>query len=94
MERYCICCEKAIRFDGNYANNAGHLYDATIWTTNGNYGSTVFDPCSMSATHDTLEVIICDECLQKKAKFVQQYDVVKHSARDEVKNIRVFDPNG
>lgn len=38
--------------------------DATVWTSQGNYGSTLFDP--MDGTY--LDLFVCDPCLKKRKK--------------------------
>jgi len=49
----------------------GIAYDATIWRSYGNFGSTIFDPLD----NEYLQVYVCDECLKKKQKLVQKYRV-------------------
>lgn len=61
----CIVCERTLgsalpeRFDG-----ANQPYAGTVFYAYGQYGSTIFDP--MDETF--LEVNICDDCLDKKAR--------------------------
>ena len=89
MQRNCICCEKSIKHCGPDGEDcfSNPPNDATVWTSHGNYGSTLYDPMDGK---DTLETFICDECLKKKAKFIYRYDYVKQTTT-EVKNLRVFD---
>jgi hypothetical protein len=59
----CIVCDKELVIDH------WNPLDGTIWTTNGNYGSTVYD------NEDGLECLvtyICDVCLVTKKKAVLQ----------------------
>lgn len=53
----CLVCDKELEFDNNFT------YGATIWKSNGNYGSTVFDPLH---GNEHLEAFVCDECLLRK----------------------------
>ena len=57
----CLVCGKkldcSMEFDG-----------CTVWRTYGNYGSVEFDPMSENLV---CEVVICDECLNKKASVVR-----------------------
>lgn len=75
MKTTCIVCDKDVVFGWpgdkgmNYdVNCTGVASDATIWRSHGNYGSTEFD--SMHGGH-WLEVLVCDECLKKKARQVR-----------------------
>jgi hypothetical protein len=87
IDRVCIICEKELECCGldedDFSNPPNN---ATYWTTSGNYGSTVFDPCG---TGEQLECYICDECLKKKAKFVYEYRIVRKNEL-EYKDIKKF----
>ena len=61
----CIVCEE----DVNLEEKFNLLYDATRWTSTGNFGSMVYDPVS---EHEYLEVYICDKCLKKKQKLAKE----------------------
>ena len=61
----CFVCEKEIEV-------TDFVYDATIWKSHGNFGSTVFDPIE---DNRHLEILICDECLQKKRGSVEDVSV-------------------
>jgi hypothetical protein len=69
MSKRCLICENEIKAD------AIGVCDATIWTSEGNYGSGVYDPMSGSVF---LEAAICDGCLKSKRDFVEEV-VVKQS---------------
>ena len=66
ITRLCIACDKDV------SNCASEEHDdfnmppdgATVWTSHGNYGSTIYDPISGG---EYLECYICDECVTKKA---------------------------
>lgn len=52
-------------------------YGATIFTTGGHYGSTVYDPMSQ---YRRLRIIICDNCLrQYKAQVREQIETPRSS---------------
>ena len=59
----CLVCEKDVNTD------TWHVYNATIWKTHGNYGSSVYDPMSENTY---LEAVVCDECLKKKRKLMEE----------------------
>ena len=46
-------------------DNPGPL-NAVVFTTHGNYGSTVFDPMHPDGL-ETLEIHVCDDCLTRHA---------------------------
>ena len=80
MKRNCFCCEKQINVEGSINGSAK---DGTVWKTNGNYNSAVFDPMG----DDWLEIIICDECLIKKADLALFY-TIEHSKK--YKDVKKF----
>lgn len=62
FEVSCLCC-------GEPAGTFNSPNDATVWTSHGNYGSTLYDP-DPGGVYDGrffLEVSICDTCLKKHA---------------------------
>ena len=52
----CIICQKPTT-------------ECTIWVTEGNYGSTIFDPMDNSF----LAAKICDKCLKKRIGAARRY---------------------
>lgn len=54
-------------------------YGGTVFTTQGHYGSTMFDPMDGSY----LEITICDKCLKEKGK-------VGHVALYLEKKVQIF----
>ncbi len=58
----CIVCDKELKFDEHF------VYDATLWRTTGNYGSTVYD----ESGNVYLEACICDDCLKRKKAQVEE----------------------
>lgn len=69
MKRNCFCCEKSLKSDSDSFQSVP--LNATAWETNGNYGSSIFDPMG----DDRLEIYICDDCLRKKSKFAYFFKV-------------------
>lgn len=61
MSSPCLICGKALEVAvfGEY----GQPWGASVFTTPGHYGSTVFDP--MDGT--SLEIVVCDGCLTGRA---------------------------
>ncbi len=70
MPKKCLICEKEIQVDAIAA------YNATFWTTSGNYGSGVYDPLNGRVF---LEAIICDECLLRKKELIEEVVVIQPS---------------
>lgn len=76
MAKQCLICEKQLE-ESNLncpASAIGILYNATIWRSNGNYGSTKFDPVGPN-NNEFLELYICDPCLTTKGKFINHVDL-------------------
>jgi len=63
MNKRCLICEKAIEADDVAVR------DATIWTSRGNFGSTVYDPVDGGSY---LEALLCDECLRRKKGLIEE----------------------
>jgi hypothetical protein len=53
-------------------------YAATIFTSGGHYGSTVYDPMSPD---QHLRIILCDKCLLEHKAEVQEVFVTRRSSR-------------
>lgn len=64
------------------------VYDATVWRTRGNYGSTKFDSFSKD---EWLEAYICDACLVKKGKIVNYVCVTGQNPKDEKVESNTFE---
>jgi hypothetical protein len=60
----CIVCKDKIDWNGS-PTGKNNPYGATVFTSRGNYGSTVFDPIMGG---DFLEINICDKCLKYAAQ--------------------------
>jgi hypothetical protein len=71
--KQCLICEKDIRLEcsGKDSTVIPAAYDATVWRTTGNYGSTLFDPFDESA-ETYLEAFVCDGCLKAKASRMEK----------------------
>ena len=83
IKRNCFCCNKKIKsVDINIEDPP---YDAVCFSSNGNYGSSIFDPYEENAE---IEIYICDTCLKKKAKLSYYYE---KETKTEIKNIQSFD---
>lgn len=64
----CFVCEKNLKsVDGTDL----YPYDALHFFTYGHYGSTYFDPVG---ENKTLNLLICDECLEKKQHLTKEID--------------------
>lgn len=63
----CMCCNRIL--EGNVHDNPliiSPVYNGLIFRSTGNFGSTVFDPMPID-TEEILQVVICDDCMKKKA---------------------------
>ena len=82
MLRQCLICEKVLR-DEDYIPRISCVdivYEATIWRSTGNFGSTLFDPFGAGGKQELLEAYICDECLIAKGKLIYHLEgIVKRS---------------
>ena len=75
ITRHCFVCEKSI--SSALTGKARQKPDeppsgATCWSTNGNYGSEVYDPLA-NGSEEKLEICICDECLKQKRALVNKF---------------------
>ncbi len=61
----CLICEKELESD-----KWGTTYGATIWRSEGNYGSSVYDPIGDSSQY--LEAYVCDVCLVGKKHLLEE----------------------
>jgi hypothetical protein len=71
MTKRCLVCDREI-----VADNLG-VHDATIWTSHGNYGSTVYDPLNEETF---LEACVCDDCLVRKKALIEEVKVRRPQA--------------
>ena len=65
-----MCCNKIV--EGDVDENPlviSPVYNGLIFRSTGNFGSTVFDPMPIGV-EEILQVVICDDCMKKKAKRV------------------------
>ena len=63
MSKRCLICEKELKPD------VVGYQQATVWTTEGGYGSTIYDPMN-GDVH--LEAVICDDCLTRKKALIEE----------------------
>jgi hypothetical protein len=68
----CVICEKELKLDPHFI-----ILDAVVCSTQGNYGSSVFDPMNLDGfIQKHLVFYICDDCLVSKSKLFQYEEVV------------------
>ncbi len=82
----CICCDRVL--DAELSDNpmaTYPIYDGLIFRAMGNYGSTVFDPMPFmkGRKEEILQVIICDDCIKKKADQVMRIYNIRREATAE-----------
>ena len=71
-KRICICCGGVLGAEpSDDPLTISPVYNGLIFRSNGNFGSTVFDPMPIGV-EDILEVIICDDCVKARAKRVRR----------------------
>lgn len=70
MELYCFKCDKTL--ESVFPDAKFQPYAGTCFSSQGHYGSTVWDPMDDSLS---LELIICDDCLKLNAKRVKMLKV-------------------
>ncbi len=63
------------------------VYGGLIFRSTGNYGSQVFDPMP-TRRKEMLQVIICDNCIQKKSYLVKLIHNIKRGATAEIKEFK------
>jgi len=74
----CLICGKLLTLDGigdEQTNPYAPPLDATVWRSDGNYGTELYDPCcgwSPNMESEHLEAYICDACLRKRKAKVQR----------------------
>jgi hypothetical protein len=74
MTKRCLICEKEIEEDDISVHNA------TVWTSHGNYGSSVYDPMSGGVY---LEAMICDACLTRKKGLLEEVVIEQRTEETE-----------
>jgi len=85
----CLSCNRTLESDANpNPFVVSPVYGGVRFRTNGNYGSDVFDPMPVNC-EDMLEVVVCDNCLKKKASRVT---VIKNIRRKTTATREEFKP--
>jgi hypothetical protein len=87
----CFCCDCDIEteINGNPMVISA-VYGGLFFRSTGNYGSTVFDPIpshhpNIGKGTEFLQIIICDECIKRKAKWVTWiYNIKKEVTADSM----------
>ena len=73
----CMCCNRIVQ--GDVDENPlviSSVYSGLVFRSTGNFGSTIFDP--IGETEEILQVVICDDCMKKKARRVTRLHNIKH----------------
>lgn len=79
----CICCD--CELNAEPTDNPlliTPVYDGLIFRATGNFGSTIFDPMPRGV-EEILQVVICDDCMKKKAKRVTRLRNIKREMTAE-----------
>ncbi len=75
----CVCfsCDRILEEEPCSEPLTLHpIYDGLIFRSNGNYGSTIFDPMPIGI-EEMLQIIICDDCIKRKGKRVTRIHNIK-----------------
>lgn len=79
----CICCDRVLEAEPTDNPIVIHpVYDGLIFRSTGNFGSTIFDPMPRQV-EEMLQVIICDDCIKRKAKRVTLIHNIKRETTAE-----------
>lgn len=70
QELICFCCDEVIRYNGT-------LDSATVWSSSGNYGSSLLDLGFSPEDPHHVELYVCDDCLAEKVNKVYSVYVWK-----------------
>ena len=78
----CFKCDKQLEGAAG-PDVVNQPYGGTVFSSRGQYGSTVFDPV---ISGKTIEITICDECIREKTKkrkvlfvlLIEQQPLVEH----------------
>ncbi len=65
-------------------------YGATLFTSYGHYGSTVYDPPGWGARGRYLQIVICDDCLRQKHDQIKEVVI---TPRESIFDYRDWDPD-
>ena len=93
-EMYCLICDKklvsAMKGEGGIDSRFPPC-DALVWSSHGNFGSSLYDPGPEFDDQQYLEAYICDDCVTKKKD--KMYTVIKNTdvKRNFVKGIHAPD---
>lgn len=63
----CFSCDKKLK-NWVYDSVEVHPQDGLHFSSNGHYGSTIFDPVGLDLS---IEIAICDECIMRKLEHVR-----------------------
>lgn len=89
IEVNCFCCGRELEAEprDNPMVLSG-LYNALWFRSNGNYGSTVFDPLTDSL-EELLQIVICDCCIKAKIKEVEYIYNIRNRTTSELKTFEL-----
>jgi hypothetical protein len=87
---HCLVCDKKVYTSAPYGtfNSWPMAYDSVVFHSIGNYGSTVYD----ADGGEYLQMVICDECLTKRAKRVRRVKTRMDPPPLHADKFETFDP--
>ena len=89
LAAHCLVCDKKVytSFPSDSVSSWPMAYDSVVFHSVGNYGSTVYD----ADGGEYLQMVVCDDCLTKRAKRVRRVKARCDPAPKEAE-FEVFDP--
>ncbi len=88
----CFYCDKVLQTECDVDNNPTVLspvYDGVWFRAHGNFGSTVFDPIpnKLRGEESFLQILICDDCLKRKADDVAYVHNIRREETADVESL-------
>ncbi len=90
----CMCCDRILegeKWDDNPLS-IHPVYDGLIFRSNGNFGSTIFDPMPIG-NEEFLQVVICDFCVMQRDERVTRVYNIKTTKTAESESFEVEEEN-
>lgn len=83
----CFCCDKDLNVTNGSDPTIGYPVYGGLWfRSNGNYGSTIFDPHDDS--DEFIRIIICDDCIRKNPEKIEHISNMRTITTAKIRNFR------
>lgn len=91
MRVNCMCCTIPLEVEEPCdPMDIYPIYGGLIFRSIGNFGSTIFDPMP-TGRREMLQVVICDQCIKEKIKWVTRIYNIKEKTTSESKEFKYDD---